>query len=210
MTRDELLQSFCDNDDLRPNLCSPFLQSGHVCATNAHYGIILPQEDGDFISYAHKDKPDMVHFLNQVGEPEIEISFKDINATLAEIEFQLAQIDTTCPECKGEGEVEFHYWDRHSQCHTTKNTCPECEGEGHTDIADYYSKNKYTYKLDDTYCFRVTTLRVIVKTMEYFHLDSITLLQSTTDDTFPFHIIGNDFHMICMPAKINQDEDEED
>ena len=205
-----MLQSFCSDNELRPNLSIPFIQGDRVCATNSHYGIMLPVDDADFISYPIKPKPHMVHFLDQVGEPEMELSYKDISAALTEIEFQLAQIDLTCPECKGEGQVEFSYWDRNSQLHTTFDECPECEGEGHTNIADYYAKNKYTYKLDDTYCFRVKTLRVIIKVMEYFHLDSITLLQSTTANTFPFHIIGEGFHVVCMPTRINQDEDEED
>lgn len=210
MTRQELLQAFCSDNELRPRLSKPFRQGGYTCATDAHFAIMLPTVESDVACYDIKQTPEVLHFLGQVGKAYAEIKSADLKTALHDIELGLAQVDTRCPECKGEGEVTFHYWDRNSECHTTEDVCPECEGSGYMDIADWYGKKKYTYPLDDTHGLRVTALRVIDKVIDYFGLDSVELLQSTTADTFPYHIVGDGFHVCIMPALTNQDEDEDE
>lgn len=210
MTRDELLRMFCDDSENRPIFNHPFLQGGHTCATEGHAAIVLPIEDGDEAMYKPQEHPSVLPFLNKETESFMVIYRDECAAVYDGIEKGISEIDPKCPDCKGEGVVEYSYEDTMGNYHSEYLECPICYGSGKVDMKHYYGKRKFQYQIEEKYALNFPQLKRIKSVMEYFDLDAVEFLKEKSKNGQPYHIITDEFHMFLMPALLNVDDDDDD
>ncbi len=141
MTQEEeysFLKIFCaDPEGYRPTLSKPFLQDGHVIATDTTI-LIKIREDLLSGKYEENEKaPDVSKVWPEKFLPVLTITRDELFEALqnAKVETDYRghiPLNTHCPECKGEGEVHWNYSDRNGKCHLLLHDCPICEGEGYS------------------------------------------------------------------------------
>lgn len=209
MTKEELLQSFCDDSANRPGLNEPFLQGDWVCATDAYVALLMKADDADTVNYNEKAKPAIVRFTQGELKPVYEFDAKDFAVAYYDRKNRIDAIDRRCPECKGKRMVEYHYWDRFSDPHMADLECPCCKGTGEIDINDYLRKSRYQFKIDEKYCLTFHVMRRIVELAEYFNLQKI-VLSHDGNPYQPYHIVGGSFHAVIALALYDPDADDED
>lgn len=122
---------FVEDDGHREVFKTPFLQDGYVCATNGH---VLIRVKAELLTEKYEEvaTPIISRIIPQ-RNTDIEISQSAIfnalhNAKMVE-DSGVFQLYVYCKECKGTGEVDWNYYDRKGNYHTSSHECPICEGE---------------------------------------------------------------------------------
>ena len=210
MTREDLIETFCDDCENRPTYNKPFIQGTNLCATDGHAALIIPEADSDFMFYSHQDKPSFADYLKAKTVPYMEFDTKTLKDAYWKLKDKVDAIDTRCPECLGKKIVEYSYWDRNNDLYTKDEECPVCEGTGERDITDDFHKKRYQFVLDDKYSLTFHALRKILDVADFFKLEKVSLLCEDSAMTQPFHIVDERFHMIVAPALYDHDEDEDE
>lgn len=209
MTRSELLQSFCDCSENRPEFNRPFVQGNYVIGTDDQVALLLPKDEADPVNYEEQTKPNMQRLISGEKKPLMEIDTKDIKVAFYELRDKINNIDRRRPECKGHRTVEYSYWDRLSNLHTTDLDCPICEGTGERNIHEFFRKKRYQYVINDKYSLSYPTMCHVIEVIDYFNLNKITLLQDVCQwQQWPFHIVDDRFHMVLAPTLYNHDDDD--
>lgn len=145
----ELLSLFYEVDGNRPKLSAPYLKDGYVCATDAH---IMARIKAEVLNRKYNE----VEGLNLVlpsGNCNFMVTLKEIKDTLAAIPQIDEEIevrgDKECPECDGEGSVEWGYIDQAGKQHYKFCDCPVCDGTGYIDKPHRIKTGK---KIPAEYC----------------------------------------------------------
>ena len=125
-----LLNQFTYCGDKRPGLTLPFEQDDYIYATNTYIIIrvrkdIVPKGDCD---YSPKGRVVNCQKAFYQPDPTFTISAKDIETAFVKLGIDPNVIDSVCPECGGEGEVDWEYTDRNGKQHTLTYECPLCGG----------------------------------------------------------------------------------
>lgn len=134
MIYDYLLTWFVSGDDYRPQLCKPWVEGEHVCATDAHAFIQIdkkmvalqekyqideaPAEDG----FKPKPPPSIQKLLaDKVFGESLTIEIEKLIEGLAQIEFRFEELP--CEVCEGKGTITC-------KCCDNDSDCRECDGSG--------------------------------------------------------------------------------
>lgn len=173
-TQDEsrILQIFCaDPEEYRSSLSKPFLQDGHVIATDTTI-LIKIREELLTGKYEEMKVPDVSKIWPRTFRPIITVTrdelFEALKKAGVKTEGRHIPLTGLCPECQGEGEVEWSYFDRNGKWHHIQHVCPICEGEYDypegADIAvGIYEKS-----------FIANPLIMMLYAMEAFEVDYVT------------------------------------
>lgn len=129
------LQMFCSADThFRKQLTRPFINSaydGKVIATDCSVLLIADRK-----LLRLKYETDSLVIPHQSYKPvSITISFKAIDEAYNQLELVPEEVsedglDKECPECDGEGQVEFEYNATDNQTYYHYCKCPICDGTG--------------------------------------------------------------------------------
>ncbi len=131
------LTIFCsDPEGYRPTLSKPFLQDGHVIATDTTI-LIKIREDLLIGKYEVNERaPDVSKVWPETFLPVITITREELFDALQKSEVRKEKnhipLLAPCPECHGDGKVNWNYYDRNDKHHSMSFDCPICEGEGYT------------------------------------------------------------------------------
>lgn len=140
LNEEALFDLFVSDDGHRPQLHKPFLQDGYVNATNTNVLIRVRQEllRG---KYTENTKTPLVSKV--ITEPNFDktLTLEKLEATIAQCPLEdeklLISDAVDCPECDGDGEVEWEYTDKDLNTHREYYDCPVCRGSGFARKAQY-------------------------------------------------------------------------
>lgn len=129
------LQMFCSDDEaLRKQLTRPFINErydGKVIASNGYVMLIVDRK-----LLRCKYETDKLRIPHQEYKPiSIPISFAAIDDAYNQLELEPEEVaedgkDKDCPECLGEGKVEFEYNAENGETYYHECDCPICDGTG--------------------------------------------------------------------------------
>lgn len=128
-----LFDMFVSDNEYRPQIHKPFLQDGYVNATDAN---ILIRIRRDLLRGEYSSNPKAPTVSKVMTKPNF-----DKTVTLEKLEAAIAQCPSVdeeveispaveCPDCDGDGEVEWTYEDKDFYTHTEYYRCPVCNGSG--------------------------------------------------------------------------------
>lgn len=195
-----LLDMFVCHDGIRMNIHEPFRQDDRICATD---GRMMIRIDEKLCENGYTETPSGLKAPNTnsvVPKPNMceTIPAWKLNRALANAP---EERDRRCPECNGEGCVEYEYRDRHGKKHTTDGDCPECEGTGEV---NEYTDIKYQFTLHG-HALAYKHLKMLLRTMAYLNTNSLRLRHM---QTFPnngdtqillFDVEDKDIEILAMP-----------
>ena len=190
--------------EYRENIQVPFRQDGRVCATDGRMLIRIAE------SLCEEEYTDMPNGLKPVNtsavipKPNVceTITAQMLNRAL---EKAPEEKNRRCPECNGNGTVEYEYCDRHGKTHPKEGDCPECDGTGQV---DEYTPIKYQFTLHgQPLCYN--HLKMLLRTMDYLKTDSLRLrhIKKDEDDSLAifFDVEGKDIEILAMPQLRDKD-----
>lgn len=131
---------FVGNDIYRPQLHKPFLQDGYVLATNANIMIRVRQELLKE-EYAENSHAPIVSKVLTSCNFDKAVTLEKLEAAIAQCPLEdekvMVRAAVDCPECDGDGEVEWEYVDSDGDTHHKYLDCPICDGTGEIHPAQY-------------------------------------------------------------------------
>lgn len=131
---------FVGNDSYRPQLHKPFLQDGHVVATDSRVLIRVRQEllKGCYAENSHAPIVSKVLTNHNFDKA---VTLEKLEAAIAECPLEDEEVlisdAVNCPDCDGDGEVEWEYTDKDHHTHCEYHECPVCMGSGELRPAQY-------------------------------------------------------------------------
>lgn len=190
--------------EYRENIKVPFRQNGRVCATDGHMLIRIAE------SLCEKEYTDMPNGLKPVNTSAVipkpnmceTITARMLNRALKKAP---EEKNRCCPECNGDGTVEYEYRDRYGNTYTTEEDCPVCGGTGQM---IEYTPSKYQFTLyGQSLCYN--HLKMLLRTMAYLKTDSLRLrhIKKGDDDSMAilFDVEGKDIEILAMPQLRDKD-----
>jgi len=124
------LKIFCNPDDRRDALKAPFSDEKFTYATDGHICIRVPRIQGvtsdsgvSLLKYMTFDHAEMTtwHFIPDEIPADKRSECKSCNGTGKVL---------TCPDCEGDGEVEYKFFSKSGKSYDLDHECPVCEGTG--------------------------------------------------------------------------------
>lgn len=200
----ELLNKFCDKDEFRQLLRTPFFNTKYdeVWSTDGHVLIRI--------------KPERLVGVYPEGElnlPALEcpckrkVTIEAINKALDECpkvdEEIVIQDAVECKECDGSGEVYWEYTDNSGHTHEHLDECPVCDGTGEIE----HEKTKKTGKkivnkkavinIGSAYIF-ANNIYKLKFAMDFLGITAADLI-SNPDMWSNEFVLDNDIHVTLMP-----------
>lgn len=197
----ELLSMFCDKNEFRQLLRTPFL--------NTNYNEVWSTDGRVFIGI----NPEILTKKYPKGElslPKLEfpcektITIEALNKAFGlcpMIDEEVVVEDAVeCEECNGKGEVYWEYTDNHLNTHERLMDCPICNGEGEME----HKKTKKTGKkviADDAVIevgsayFFANRLQLLKTAMEYLNVESVKITHNSPKGTNEF-VVNDDIRII--------------
>lgn len=135
-----LFDLFVGDDVYRPQLHKPFLQDGYVVATDANILIRVRQEllNGEYTENPHA--PTVSKVLTNHNFDKV-VTLEKLEAAIAQCPLEDEEIlisdAVDCPDCDGDGEVEWEYTDKDLNTYHKYYECPVCHGSGMLRPAKY-------------------------------------------------------------------------
>lgn len=135
-----LFDLFVGDDKFRPQFHKPFLQDGYVVATNTTILIRVRQEllKGEYTENSHAPTVSKVFTDHNFDKA---VTLEKLEAAIAQCPLEDEEIliskAVDCPDCDGDGEVEWEYTDKDFITHREYHECPVCYGSGTLSPAKY-------------------------------------------------------------------------
>lgn len=205
----ELLNMFCDKNEFRQLLRTPFL--------NTNYNEVWSTDGRVFIGI----NPEILTKEYPKGElsfPKLElpcektITIEALNKALEACplvdEEVVIQDAVKCEECDGSGEVYWEYTDNHLHTHERLSDCPICDGTGEIE----HEKTKKTGKkiiAEDTVVevgnahFFANRLQTLKTAMGYLNVESVKMVHNAPQGANEF-VVNDDIRIIIMPILFDQ------
>jgi hypothetical protein len=169
-------------DNVRLVLTSPFVQDGHVIASDGHILIRVSQSATEDMTYpqAKSIKTDHLFAIEMPNEESITIErLEEMLSTIEQVE-ETVMIDSRfkCTECDGNGDVTWYYehW-------TRRDDCPVCDGSGYLGKKEYkptgrkIPDDKAEIQLGNK-AFSAKYIKVIADTMKLLGVSQLTMRYS--------------------------------
>lgn len=199
----EFLKTFCETfvQEGTEWICSPFTDTGFLCATDAHILVRL-KPDESFDLYGIENKAGKVKDELFVQNCSHDISVSDIREAISKIPVKDEDEMIDCPECKGRGQVTWEYGR-----HRKSDDCPDCDGEGEVSTGKILKSVKQYLdcyiKIKDGY-FNGKYVERLIDICEFEQVDSVHLLKSNEFKNSCFKV--GRFDVILMPMVVNKNE----
>jgi hypothetical protein len=143
----ELFALFCEKEDgICQWMMKPFINkaTGDVWATDGHIVLILDKEFAGS-DFEEIDKPLQMPFILDESKWKL-VTAERLREALEQCDREeiVEKEEVECPECNGDGVVEWEYHSSYGDehWHTLEHDCPVCDGEG------YIYKDKKTGRFD--------------------------------------------------------------
>jgi len=197
---------FVGDDKFRSQFHKPFLQAGYVVATNANILIRVRQEllKGEYSENSHV--PTVSKVLTDYNFNKA-VTLEKLEAAIAQCPLEDEEILISeavyCPDCDGDGEVEWEYTDKAFITHREYHECPVCHGSGTRRPAKYrktgrkipeYSAPIDVYGLN----FRAMLLMTLCDAMRLLGLNQAQYVARHIGKANIFHLIDG-VDVIIMP-----------
>ena len=140
MISSRFLENFCDSN--RERFCSPFLNGDYVVATDTHFLVVVNKEEvesDDPLNVYEKDYVEIVESSKGDEVKNITFNYNDLLNALKQVPIS-SDSEHLCPDCNGDGEVDFEYCSTHDYEYTLRGECPVCHGTGINDNFLYLHK----------------------------------------------------------------------
>ena len=124
-----VLRSFTGDDEFLPVFLAPFEYGDYICASDT-YALIRVSKDlapGDFST---KYRVPDVDKIIPPHQPIFIVTLDNLRLALIQAGIDYNRSTTDCPHCKGEGIVEWTFYDKDDDTHTKDDDCPCCNGSG--------------------------------------------------------------------------------
>lgn len=129
-----LLALFHDPDSDRQDIRAPFLAGGYVCATDNH-SLILIRPEACRGTYPSQNL-DVLRFLKPGKATPVTLTLADLRQAIAKVpgrkETRIVSPAVLCPECGGQGQVEWTRQTGEARIYRRYFECPACRGTGNS------------------------------------------------------------------------------
>ncbi len=129
-----LLALFHDPDSDREAFRAPFLAGGYVCATDNH-SLILIRPEACRGTYRPQNL-DVLRFLKPGKDAPATMTLADLRQAIAKVpgrqETRIVSPAVLCPECGGQGQVEWTRQTGEARIYRHYFECPACRGTGNS------------------------------------------------------------------------------
>ena len=197
----ELLGLYYRKYEYREVLRQPFLQDGRVCATDGHMLIRISTAlcEGDYQERPGGQLPPNTAAVIPVPNTKEPLTYRKLEVALNATP---DEHPGRCPECNGEGDVKWKYWDKRGRIHTQQDTCPVCDGAG---VVDEYAVTKYQYSIHGAFlCLH--HVKTLLRTMEYLQTDTLRLRHvSEMQRGLLFDVEDKDIEILMMSMMRNEE-----
>ena len=212
----QILRLFVGNDEMRPAMMSPFIQDEFAIATDAHAVICFKKELlGNTEIEANEKAPNALSIIPT--EENMSIKFDTIemrkkiseSRKLANETYEVKK--SKCPDCNGNGFVDYEFEDYKGRTHQIEDTCPTCENENewvtikNKKTGDEIESFREAFKIDNA-LIDVDLFEKLVKTAELLSVEKIKLVYKKQKAALNKFIVGE--CTICiMPIYHATDDD---
>lgn len=200
-----LFAPYLYSDDLRPALQSPSLENDHVCATDLYKLLRIRREllTGDYKPIKGIKVDKILPPCNFDRTISLKLLEKAIEQCSSEAEKELISPEIECPECDGDGEVEWEYQDKDYNSHLAVYDCPVCRGSGILRPAKWADTERRHPTIESNILvfgqiFRAIYLHSMCETMKLLGLDSVRYVASYKDKANIFNLCEG-IDIIIMP-----------
>ncbi|MDH5825796.1 hypothetical protein [Sphingobacterium faecium] len=192
----KILQLFlADKDNLTDWMRKPFTVNGKTGATNAYSVVLLPFDS------AYEDMGEKFEGIIPTPNCSIRYSVAKLKECYTKIPLVDIPAEKICPECDGDGEVEFEFYGK-EYTHYKDIDCPLCDGKGF--IIDLESK-KCEQEPDQTKCivigmgkFNCFRVSEIIQTAELLSSEYFILIHQQDGPNGKFLFAINDVEIITV------------
>lgn len=118
---------------IRPMLEKPFPCGDYIAATDTRVLLIIKKDLLQDTFEEVRNAPDVMKVIPEIN-CELLLTHEQISLSLGSLphekELQEVEPEIECPECDGDGQVEWEYQDRNFNHYTDWADCPCCKGSG--------------------------------------------------------------------------------
>lgn len=135
----DILQDFCNPESNHEWYSKPFVNDGHVVATDAHALISIKQEmvySTKYIETCDKKYLEIVQTQEASATDSLILNVNTLIEALKKLPSDQEE-NHMCQDCKGSGTVEFDYHSYSDQMYNIEAECPVCRGTGLDDSYEY-------------------------------------------------------------------------
>ena len=135
----DILQDFCNPESNHEWYSKPFVNDGHVVATDAHALISIKQEmvySANPIETCDKNFLEIVQTQEASATDSLILNVNTLIEALKKLPSDQEE-NHMCQDCKGSGTVEFDYHSYSDQMYNIEAECPVCRGTGLDDSYEY-------------------------------------------------------------------------
>lgn len=203
----QLFDPYLSDDPYLPKLKAPFLCDGYICATETHILLRVRQDLLPGYEVNQKDVLNIAAVIHPVN-CDRQITLPQLRAALEQCplvdEEVLVSPEVPCPECDGEGFVQWEYTDKDHYTHHEVYNCPVCDGTGIKSLA-IYSLTGRKAPADSTYIaiggipFSARFLLKIADTMQLLGIDTCSHIAAYPDEPNIF-TLADGLDIILMPV----------
>lgn len=212
----EVLRLFECKDQYRPAMMQPFFQENFVLATDAHKLVCFNKDLLKTIDFeSHEKAPNA---LSIIPEENFEIlSFKTdyLREKIDELRKMSNEkylvVNGKCPDCNGDGWVEYEFEDHKGKYHTTEGDCPTCETKSvfrlirNIETGKTIDEFREVLKMDESY-IDVVQFEKMVKAAELLNIDEIKLTNRKSKTSIHKFIAG-ECTIVLMPVHSVEEND---
>ncbi len=196
VNEEELFAPYLSHDDLRLKFMKPFLSCGYVCATDAYIMLKVKQEllSGEYA----ENGTDIKKLLEK---PNMSVSFsldelqQAVKDSMTGEEEVVTREVVVCPECNGEGEVEWKYSSEEGRVYYADFECPRCHGTGNLIDAVKEKTGEKCAKYEDVLkiqgvVFRTELIARMCDTMRLLSVDKVEYISRSYTAGNIFKVAG--------------------
>ena len=190
----ELLSMFCDKNEFRQLLRTPFLNTNYneVWSTDGRVFIGINPE------ILTKEYPKGELLLLELEFPcEKTITIEALNKALEACPLVDEEDGVECEECYGNGEVYWEYTDNHGNTHERLMDCPICDGTGEMDHKKTGKKiiaDDAVIMVGSAYIF-AKYLQTLKQAMDFLNIASVKMTHNSPKSESEF-VVNDDIRII--------------
>lgn len=212
----EALRLFEGTDQYRPAMMQPFFQGEFVIATDAHKLICFEKRLLKTIDFeSHEKAPNALAIIPDENFEILDFKTDFLREKVDELrkisKGKYLILDGKCPDCNGDGWVEYTFEDHKGTDHTTEGDCPTCETQSvfrritNIETGKKIDEFREVLKMDESY-IDVDQFEKMVKAAEILNIDEIKLTNRKSKTSIHKFIVG-ECTIVLMPLHSVEEND---